>query len=62
MRGSRKIGEGFTQRMRVWRLQDHERHARSKEDDIGGPVLHKEFVFKVSAIVDLVSLMDGNFS
>lgn len=34
--GFREVWEGFAEGARVWGLEDHEGHARAKEDDVGG--------------------------
>ena len=42
-----EVGEGFTEGMRIWCLEDHEGHAWTEEDNVGC-VLDEEFAFEVS--------------
>jgi hypothetical protein len=46
--GSGKVRKRLAEGAWVGSLEEHKRHAGSEEDDIGGLVLGKEFVFQVS--------------
>lgn len=46
--GFGEIWQGFAEGARIWGLEDHEGHAGSEENDVGGLVSRQKFVFKVS--------------
>jgi hypothetical protein len=48
VRGSREVGKSLAEGAGVGCLEEHERHAGSEEDNIGGLVSGKEFMFQVS--------------
>ena len=48
MRGSREVGKSLAEGAGVRCLEEHEGHAGAEEDDVGGLVLGKEFMFQVS--------------
>ena len=49
MGGTRKVRESLTEGSGIASLSEHEGHAGSEEDDIGGLVFGKEFMLEVSA-------------
>lgn len=49
VRNPGEVGKGILECVRVWRLEDHEGHARSEKDNVGGFLLSEDFVFEVSA-------------
>lgn len=42
-----EVRECFAERARVWGLKEHEGHAWTEKDDVGGFIIDEEFAFEI---------------